>query len=85
MRSASSLLLALLIAQAAYVLPSPTGKNDTITLYINVAQTTDGVQNSGLNARLNAHPDDSVYLVDVVTSLIPLERQWKLGQFESKR
>lgn len=49
-------------AQAAYILPSPTGKNDTITLYINVAQTTDGVQNSGLNARLNAHPDDSVYL-----------------------
>lgn len=49
-------------SQAAYVLPSPTGKNDTITLYINIAQTTDGVQNSGLNARLNDHPDDSVYL-----------------------
>lgn len=50
------------IAQAAYILPSPTGKNDTITLFINIAQTTDGVQNSGMNARLNAHPDDDVYL-----------------------
>ncbi len=49
-------------SQAAYILPSPTGKNDTITLFINVAQTTDGVQNSGLNARLNAHPDDDVFL-----------------------
>lgn len=49
-------------AQAAYILPSPTGKSDTITLYINVAQTTDGVSNNALNAVLNAHPDEDVYL-----------------------
>ena len=48
--------------QAAYIQPSPTGKNDTITLYINIAATTDGNMNSGMNARLNDHPDDSVYL-----------------------
>lgn len=57
-----SLYSAEIISQAAYILPSPTGKNDTITLYINVAQTTDGVNNSGLNARLNDHPEDSLYL-----------------------
>lgn len=49
-------------AQVAYIQPSPTGKNDTITLYINVAQSTDGVQNNALNAMLSDHPDDTVYL-----------------------
>lgn len=50
------------ISQAAYIQPSPTGKNDTITLYINVAATTDGSNNNALNAMLNDHPDDSVYI-----------------------
>jgi hypothetical protein len=48
--------------QAAYIQPSPTGKNDTITLYINVAQTPDGNQNSALSAMLSDHPEDTVYL-----------------------
>lgn len=50
------------LSQAAYIQPSPTGKNDTITLYINIAQTTDGEQNGGLNAMLTDHPEDTVYL-----------------------
>ena len=50
------------LSQAAYIQPSPTGKNDTITLYINVAQTTDGAMNNALNAMLTDHPDDTVYL-----------------------
>jgi hypothetical protein len=50
------------LSQAAYILPSPTGKNDTITLYINVAQTTDGANNNALSAMLNDHPDDDVFL-----------------------
>jgi len=50
------------LSQAAYIQPSPTGKNDTITLYINVAQTTDGTMNNALNAMLTDHPDDTVYL-----------------------
>jgi hypothetical protein len=49
-------------SQAAYIQPSPTGKNDTITLYINVAQTTDGTMNNALSAMLTDHPDDTVYL-----------------------
>ncbi|MFM7233931.1 MAG: hypothetical protein ACKOZM_05020, partial [Flavobacteriales bacterium] len=49
-------------SQAAYIQPSPTGKNDTITLYINVAQTTDGTMNNALNAILTDHPEDTVYL-----------------------
>ena len=48
--------------QAAYIQPSPTGKNDTITLYINVAQTTDGTMNNALSAMLSDHPEDTVYL-----------------------
>lgn len=49
-------------SQAAYIQPSPTGKNDTITLYINVAQTTDGTMNNALSAMLSDHPEDTVYL-----------------------
>ena len=49
-------------SQAAYIQPSPTGKNDTITLYINVAQTTDGTMNNALSAMLTDHPNDTVYL-----------------------
>jgi hypothetical protein len=45
-------------SQSAYILPSPTGKNDSITLFINVAQTT----YTGLSERLTDHPDDDVYL-----------------------
>lgn len=52
----------LAFSQAAYVQPSPTGKNDTITLYINIAQTTDGSMNNALNAMLTDHPNDTVYL-----------------------
>lgn len=52
----------LAFSQAAYIQPSPTGKNDTITLYINVAQTTDGTMNNALSAMLTDHPDDTVYL-----------------------
>jgi hypothetical protein len=46
-------------AQSAYVLPSPTGADETMTLYIDVS-ATDG----GLKAMLAAHPEvqDSVYL-----------------------
>lgn len=50
------------VGQAAYIQPSPTGKNDTITLYINVAQTTDGTMNNALSAMLSDHPEDTVYL-----------------------
>jgi hypothetical protein len=53
---------ALAFSQAAYIQPSPTGKNDTITLYINIAQTTDGTMNNALNAMLTDHPNDTVYL-----------------------
>ncbi len=52
----------LAFSQAAYIQPSPTGKNDTITLYINVAQTTDGTMNNALSAMLTDHPNDTVYL-----------------------
>lgn len=46
-------------AQQAYVLPSPTGANDLITLYIDVNQTT-----SGLKTILTNHPEvqDQVYI-----------------------
>lgn len=67
------------LSQAAYVQPSPTGKNDTITLYINVALTTDGSNNNALNAILNDHPDDSVYL----WSWQPAEPTVGNGQWEN--
>jgi hypothetical protein len=46
-------------AQKAFVLPSPTGASETMTLYVDVNQTTGGLKNI-----LTAHPDyvDSVYL-----------------------
>jgi hypothetical protein len=66
-------------AQAAYIQPSPTGKNDTITLYINVAATTDGSNNNALNAMLNDHPDDSVY----IWSWMPAEPTVGNGQWEN--
>jgi len=46
-------------AQMAYVLPSPTGANDLITLYIDVNQTT-----FGLKTILNNHPEmqEEVYM-----------------------
>jgi hypothetical protein len=49
-------------AQAAYVLPSPTNVNAEVTLYIDVSQTTDFVSNNAMNAILDAHPDDELYL-----------------------
>lgn len=47
------------MAQAAYVLPSPTAADESITLYIDVAQT-----NGGLKSILAAHPEviDQVYI-----------------------
>jgi hypothetical protein len=66
-------------SQAAYIQPSPTGKNDTITLYINVALTTDGSNNNALNAMLNDHPDDSVY----IWSWQPAEPTIGNGQWEN--
>jgi hypothetical protein len=47
-------------AQAAYISPSPTGKNDTITLYIDVAQSTGS--NGALKLMLDTYPDQDVYL-----------------------
>lgn len=51
-------------AQAVYVIPSPTDANEEMTLYIDISQSTDGVQNNGLKAILTAHPEeqDSVYI-----------------------
>ena len=45
-------------AQAAYVLPTPTGADEQMTLYIDVAQTTEGV----LKAYLEQNPGSDVYL-----------------------
>lgn len=56
------LMVHLAIGQAAYVQPSPTGKADSVSLFINIAAAPDGEMNSGLNARLDAHPDDDVYI-----------------------
>ena len=37
-------------AQKAYVLPSPTDANAELTLYIDMNQSEDGLQNNGLSA-----------------------------------
>lgn len=60
----ASLAVLPLTAQVIYVQPSPTAANEEMTLYIDVSQSTDGVQNNGLKSILTAHPDaqDSVYL-----------------------
>ena len=50
------------LAQKAYVLPSPTDANAAVTLFIDVNQCEDGVQNSGLGAILDAFPDTAVYI-----------------------
>lgn len=52
----------LCFGQAAYVQPSPTGKADSVSLFINIAAAPDGEMNSGLNARLDAHPDEDIYI-----------------------
>ena len=79
MKKIFSMLLALAtctvaFSQAAYIQPSPTGKNDTITLYINVAQTTDGTMNNALSAMLTdlqmPHMNGQA-LVRVVVKMIP--------------
>lgn len=67
MRKISILLIMLLPvifvgAQTAYVLPSPTDAEAEITLYIDINQSSDGVQNNALKAMLQDHPDDNVYL-----------------------
>lgn len=49
-------------AQKAYVLPSPTDANSEITLFIDMNQSEDGIQNNGLSAILDAFPDTTVYL-----------------------
>ena len=63
MKKATLLLLSIVFsqlnvfAQKAYINPSPTGKNDTITLFINVA-----IAGGALSEMLDAHPDETVYL-----------------------
>lgn len=49
-------------SQAAYVLPSPTGADEEITLFIDIAQSVDGSQNNAIKAMLTDHPEDSVFL-----------------------
>jgi hypothetical protein len=49
-------------AQKAYVLPSPTDANAEMTLFINLNNCEDGIQNNGLKAILEAFPDTAVYL-----------------------
>ena len=58
----SALVSTTAVAQKAYVLPSPTDANAEITLYIDMNQSEDGIQNNGLSAILDAHPDTTVYL-----------------------
>jgi hypothetical protein len=48
----------LAFGQAAYVLPTPTGADEVMTLYIDIAQTTEGV----LKAYLELNPGADVYL-----------------------
>lgn len=48
----------LAFGQVAYVLPTPTGADEVMTLYIDVAQTTEGV----LKAYLELNPGADVYL-----------------------
>jgi len=50
--------------QAAFVLPSPTNANDSMTLYIDMNQSVNGTNNNALKAHLQSHPEaaDSVYL-----------------------
>jgi hypothetical protein len=49
-------------AQKAYVLPSPTDAEAEITLYVNINNCEDGVENNGLKAILESFPDTSVYI-----------------------
>ena len=49
-------------AQKAYVLPSPTDANSELTLFIDMNQSEDGIQNNGLSTILDAFPDTTVYL-----------------------
>lgn len=48
----------LAFGQAAYVLPSPTGADEPMTLFVDVAQTTE----HGLKPYLEANPGSDVYL-----------------------
>jgi hypothetical protein len=49
-------------SQKVYVLPSPTDANSEMTLFIDMNQSEDGIQNNGLSGILDAHPDTSVFL-----------------------
>jgi len=50
-------------SQAAYIQPSPTSANEEITLFIDINQSQDGLQNNELNAILGSLPDTTgVYL-----------------------
>lgn len=49
-------------AQKAYVLPSPTDANSEMTLFIDMNQSEDGIQNNGLAGILDVFPDTTVYL-----------------------
>jgi hypothetical protein len=63
MRTLLSILMigcsAMIWGQAAFVLPSPTNANDTMTIYVDLSQTT-----YGLKGILTNHPEykDSVYM-----------------------
>ena len=49
-------------AQKVYVLPSPTDANSEMTLFIDMNQSEDGIQNNGLSGILDAYPDTAVFL-----------------------
>ena len=44
------------------MLPSPTDANSEMTLFIDMNQSEDGIQNNGLSGILDAYPDTAVYL-----------------------
>ena len=52
----------LAVAQAAYILPSPTSADSEVTLYIDINQSQDGTNNNALKAMLTDFPDEPVYL-----------------------
>lgn len=49
-------------AQKVYVLPSPTDASSEMTLFIDMNQSEDGIQNNGLSGIIDAHPDTAIFL-----------------------
>ena len=60
--AAAAVCTQLASAQKVYVLPSPTDANSEMTLFIDMNQSEDGIQNNGLSGILDAHPDTTLYL-----------------------